>query len=130
MKQREEVNNLMKKKPLLMGVLSALVAVSAGQAADIVDAEKTAANWKKNCLSCHGKDGEGKTKAGRKAKVKDLTDVEYQKKFTDEKMFSQIKLGMKDDNGKELMKAYGDKLKDAEIKDLVAFVRKLQKPVR
>jgi mono/diheme cytochrome c family protein len=84
-------------------------------------------NWEKQCASCHGKDGKGQTKAGRKADVKDLTDATYQATFTDEQMFKQIKEGMKDKNGKEKMKAFGGTLSDDEIKALVAFVRGLKK---
>ena len=84
-------------------------------------------NWEKNCASCHGKDGKGETKAGRKADVKNLADATYQASFTDEQMFKQIKEGLKDKNGKEKMKAFADKLSDEEIKALVAFVRGLKK---
>src|SRR5947207_10313599 len=84
-------------------------------------------NWEKHCASCHGKDGKGETKAGRKADVKNLTDATYQASFTDEQMFKQIKEGMKDKNGKEKMKAFGGTLSDEEIKALVAFVRGLKK---
>jgi len=84
-------------------------------------------NWEKNCASCHGKDGKGETKAGKKADVKNLTDATYQASFTDEQMFKQIKEGMKDKNGKEKMKAFGGAFSDEEIKALVAFVRGLKK---
>ena len=84
-------------------------------------------NWEKQCASCHGKDGKGETKAGRKADVKNLTDATYQASFTDEQIFKQIKEGMKDKNGKEKMKAFGGTLSDDEIKALVAFVRGLKK---
>jgi mono/diheme cytochrome c family protein len=84
-------------------------------------------NWEKNCASCHGKDGKGETKAGRKADVKNLTDATYQASFTDEQMFKQIKEGLKDKNGKEKMKAFGGKLSDEEIKALIAFVRGFKK---
>jgi mono/diheme cytochrome c family protein len=84
-------------------------------------------NWEKHCASCHGKDGKGETKAGRKADVKNLTDAAYQGTFTDDQMFKQIKEGMKDKNGKEKMKAFGGMLSDDEIKALVAFVRGLKK---
>ena len=84
-------------------------------------------NWEKHCASCHGKDGKGETKAGRKADVKNLTDATYQASFTDEQMFKQIKEGMKDKNGKEKMKAFGGTLSDDEIKALVAFVRGFKK---
>ena len=84
-------------------------------------------NWTKHCVSCHGKDGKGQTKAGRAAGVKDLSDAKYQATLTDEQMFKQIKEGMKDKNGKEKMKPYAGILSDDEIKDLVKFVRGLKK---
>ncbi len=115
------------KASLLIGIVSfGLVAGTAG-AADIADPAKTQANWKTHCYSCHGNDGRGKTKAGRKAKVKDLTDAKIQKQYSDQQMYDQIKSGMKDKKGKDMMKPYGDKLNDAEIKDLIAFVRTLAK---
>jgi mono/diheme cytochrome c family protein len=84
-------------------------------------------NWEKNCASCHGKDGKGETKAGKKADVKDLTDAKYQASFTDEQMLQQITEGMKDKNGKERMKPFRDKLSGEEIKALVSFVRAYKK---
>ena len=84
-------------------------------------------NWEKHCASCHGKDGKGETKAGKKADVKDLTDAKYQASFTDEQMFQQIKDGMKDKSGKERMKPFRDKLSEDEIKAIGAFVRTLKK---
>lgn len=82
--------------------------------------------WNQHCVSCHGKDGKGQTKAGRKAGVKDQTDPQYQAGLTDEKMFTAIKQGLKED-GKEKMKPFADKLKDEEIKALVAHVRSFKK---
>lgn len=83
--------------------------------------------WAKNCAACHGKDGTGQTKAGKKVGVKDLTDAAYQKTFTDDKAFTDIKGGLKDKDGKEQMKSFADKLTDDEIKTLVTYVRSLQK---
>lgn len=80
--------------------------------------------WEEHCNSCHGKDGKGRTRAGRMNKVKDFTDLEYQKTFTNKKGFKAIKEGMEVD-GKEKMKPLGDKLKDEEIKALTAYVRRL-----
>ena len=108
------------KKTILLAISLLIASAVSVQAADVT------ANWKKHCASCHGKDGKGKTKAGRKAKVKNLTDVKYQASFTDEKMHQQIKEGMTVD-GKKKMKAYGDKLNEDEIKALVAFIRKFKK---
>jgi cytochrome c553 len=95
--------------------------ISSAFAADVKE------NWNKHCASCHGKDGKGETKAGKKADVKDLTDAAYQGSFTDEQMFRQIKEGMKDKAGKERMKPFRDKLSDDEIKALGSFIRGLKK---
>ena len=108
----------MKTLPLvcLVGVIAGLAC-----AADVQE------NWAKHCASCHGKEGKGDTKAGKKADVKDLTDAKYQASFTDEQMFKQVKEGLKDKNGKEKMKAFGGALSEEEIKALVAHVRGLKK---
>src|SRR6185503_18054623 len=111
---------LMKKSTILILAIVS-VALGSSNAADVQE------NWTKNCASCHGKDGKGDTKAGKKAEVKDLTDSTYQASFTDEQMVKQIKEGMKDKDGKEKMKPYSDKLNDEEIKALVAHVRSFKK---
>lgn len=108
-------------KSMIAAVAVFLIGGVAAQSADDV-----AAMWKEHCTSCHGANGKGKTKAGRKAKVKDFTDAEYQKKFTDEFAIKRLKEGIKED-GKERMKPFGDKLTDAQMKDLLAYVRKFAK---
>jgi mono/diheme cytochrome c family protein len=102
------------------------VAVLLATGMTVSAADDVAALWKEHCTSCHGANGKGKTKAGRKAKVKDFTDAEYQKKFTDEFATKRLKEGIMED-GKERMKPFGDKLKDDEIKELLAYVRKFAK---
>ena len=109
-----------------MKILASIAACLAIGTASLVAAD-VKENWEKHCVSCHGKDGKGETKAGRKADVKNLTDATYQATFTDEQMFKQIKEGLKDKNGKEKMKAFGGTLSDDEIKALVAHVRGLKK---
>jgi cytochrome c oxidase cbb3-type subunit 3 len=68
------------------------------------------------CATCHGADGKGKIKGAR-----DFTDASWQKKESDAELASTIK------NGKKPMPPYGDKLKDDEIKALVAYVRSFAK---
>jgi cytochrome c553 len=105
---------------IIVVAASLLLGVASLRAADAKE------NWEKNCVSCHGKDGKGETKAGKKAGVKDLTDANYQNSLTDEKMAQQIKGGMKE-GGKEKMKPFGDKLSDEEIKALIGYVRAFKK---
>ena len=107
------------KSTLLVGALF-LGTVLHASAADVP------ALWAQHCASCHGKDGKGETKAGRKAGVKDQTDAKYQSSLTDDKMFTSINEGLKVD-GKEKMKPFAGKLKDEEIKQLIGHVRSFKK---
>ena len=109
------------KKTIVLTVVLLFSAAATVKAADVKEA------WDKNCASCHGKDGKGETKAGKKAGAKDLTDAKYQASFTDDQMTKQIKEGLKDKNGKEQMKPFADKLADDEIKAIVAYVRAFKK---
>jgi len=81
-----------------------------------------AAVWKKNCASCHGEDGKGQTKAGRIKKVQDFTNAEVRAKFDRDRMIKSVKGGINDDAGKERMKAFAEKLSEAEITALVDHV--------
>jgi len=85
----------------------------------------TKANWDKQCTKCHGDDGRGDTKMGKKLKVKDYSDAKVQAALTDEVMFKAIKEGV-EEGGKSKMKPAKD-LSDQEIKDLVALVRSFKK---
>jgi mono/diheme cytochrome c family protein len=107
--------------------LSALAAAMMTLAATTAFPAEAPDTWTQNCASCHGADGAGHTKAGRMAQVKDMTNPDYQKGFTDEQAAAQIKNGLKDKDGKERMKAFGDVLSEAQVKELVAYVRSLRK---
>jgi mono/diheme cytochrome c family protein len=88
-------------------------------------ADDAKAIFDKECAKCHGQDGKGDTKMGKKLGIKDLTDAKVQASFTDEKAFKAIKEGIKDGD-KTLMKA-AEGLTDDQIKALVAYVRKFKK---
>jgi len=88
-----------------------------------VHSAETSELFAKNCASCHGKDGKGQTRMGKKLDVKDYTDPKVQSELKDEVAIKTIKEGLKDANGKEKMKAYGETLSDADIKGLVAYFR-------
>lgn len=84
-------------------------------------------NFGKHCAGCHGSDGKGQTRLGRKAGAKDLTDKQSQAKLTDEDAFKGIKLGRRNAKGEEKMEAFADVLSDREITELVAYIRTLAK---
>ena len=83
------------------------------------------AAWGANCAACHGKDGKGNTMMGRKLSIKDLTSPAVQSSFTDAQATDAIKNGVSD-GGTQKMKAFGDKLSDADVAALVAYVRTLK----
>ena len=82
-------------------------------------------NWDSLCAKCHGADGKGQTKMGQKLGVKDFTDAKVQAELKDDAAAKTIKEGMKDNDGKTLMKPF-DTLSDEEIKALVQYVRSLK----
>jgi len=97
-----------------VSVIIAVVLASSG-AAFGADA---GALWAQHCASCHGKDGTGTTMMGKKLGLKDYSKDQG---FSDAEATNVIK------NGKGKMKGYKDKLSDADVKALVAYVRSLKK---
>ncbi len=109
---------MMKKIVMLAAVFGFAAAISAS-AADAKD------NWDSLCAKCHGPDGKGQTKMGQKLGVKDFTDAKVQADLKDDTATKAIKEGLKDADGKTLMKPF-DTLTDDEVKALVAYVRGLK----
>jgi len=89
-------------------------------------AAPVAENWENHCTKCHGADGRGQTKAGKKLQLKDYTDAKAQAEMKDEEMIKAITDGVLDKAGKEKMKSYKADLSPEEIKDLVDYVRKFK----
>ncbi len=104
--------------PLIIAVL-AIPALSARAA----EAKET---YEKDCAKCHGADGKGETKMGKKYSAKDYTDAKVQAELKDEAAFKAIKEGYKDKEGKQVMKP-AEGLSDDEIKGLVKYMRKFKK---
>ena len=95
------------------------IAGAAGHAAPAAE------NWENNCTKCHGADGKGETKIGKKLKLKDYSDAAVQAKMTDVDMAKAITDGVIEGD-KERMKAFKDVLTKDEIDALVAYVRKFK----
>ena len=109
----------MKKLVTLLVAVLALSAISA-RAAD------AKALYGKDCAKCHGEDGKGETKMGKKLGAKDYTDAKVQAEMKDEAAFKAIKDGLKDKDGKVLMKP-AEGLSDEDVKGLVAYMRTFKK---
>ena len=107
-------------KKVLSGI--ALVAMlclvgSIARAQDVANREKV---YKAKCVSCHGPDGKGETAAGKATKARDLCSADV-KKETDA-AWTEIIV-----KGKNKMPSYDKKVTDAEVKDVIAYMRSLCK---
>jgi cytochrome c6 len=104
-------------------ILTIALTASAVLSASAFDAKES---YDKNCSKCHGKDGKGQTAMGKKAGAKDYTDPKVQEAMKDDVAVKAIKEGLKDKEGKVLMKPFED-LSDADIKALIAYMRTFKK---
>ena len=109
----------MKKQLLLVLTVLVLSAVA-------IYAGDAKATYDKDCAKCHGADGKGQTKMGQKLGAKDYTDAKVQAALKDDAMAKAIKDGVKDKDGKTLMKAT-EGISDEEVKGLVALIRGFKK---
>jgi cytochrome c553 len=108
------------KKAILLALAVTVVGLVSARADD------AKSNWDKSCAKCHGPDGTGDTKMGKKLGIKDYTDAKVQAGFTDDEAIKTIKEGKTDSDGKTLMKP-AEGLTDDEVKALVAYVRAFKK---
>lgn len=76
--------------------------------------------YKAKCQMCHGADGTGNTPAGKAMKAEPFASPELIK-ASDADLIAATK------NGKGKMPAYAAKLGDPQIKDVIGYVRTLQK---
>jgi cytochrome c553 len=108
----------MKKSIIVAAVISVLAAWAA-------QADDSKALYTKECAKCHGEDGKGDTKMGKKLGAKDYTDAKVQAELKDDAAVKAIKEGLKKDD-KTLMKP-AEGLTDDQIKGLVAYIRTFKK---
>ena len=76
--------------------------------------------YKSKCQMCHGADGLGETPAGKAMKSPSFSDPVIAKKSNDD-LIAITKAG------KGKMPAYAGNLTDAQIKDVVLYIRTLEK---
>jgi mono/diheme cytochrome c family protein len=74
--------------------------------------------YKTKCATCHGVDGAGTTPAGKATKARGFCTDEVKKEIDEEWTAIIVK-------GKNKMPAYDKKLSEAEIKELVTYIRGL-----
>jgi mono/diheme cytochrome c family protein len=99
---------------------AALILLSASIAAPAIAQSAGAATYKAKCAMCHGPDGTAATPMGKMMKIPSFKSPAAVKK-TEAQYIAITKDGM----GR--MPAYKGKLSDAQIKEVVSYIRTLQK---
>ena len=108
------------KKLLVLSIAAMTVAALSARAEDA----KT--TYDNSCAKCHGADGKGDTKIGKKLGAKDYTDPKVQAELKDDAAAKAIKEGLQNADGKTLMKP-AEGLSDSDIQGLVAYMRTFKK---
>jgi len=127
-KQREvyEVKQTGKKRIVcitIIFVIGLAIAASMSRAASPSSAGGGDAKsvYNSKCASCHGRDGRAKSMHAKHGKARDLTNAEWQDGVSDERIYNSIS------NGKGKMPGFKKKLSDAQMDELVSYVRRLRR---
>lgn len=98
---------------------AALILLAASIAAPVFAQSAGEATYKAKCAMCHGPDGAAATPVGKMMKVPSFKDPAA-------KAASEASLIAITKDGKGKMPAYNGKLTDAQIKEVVSYIRTLQ----
>ncbi|HUB19491.1 MAG TPA: cytochrome c [Acidobacteriaceae bacterium] len=99
---------------------AALVLLAVSIAAPAFAQSAGAATYKQKCAMCHGPDGTAATPIAKMMKIVSFKDPTMVKAPD-----AQFETAVRDGKGK--MKGYAGQLSDAQIKEVVSYIRTLQK---
>ena len=93
------------------------------------NAQKGKELFTQNCASCHGATGKGDGAAAvaLNPKPRNLSDKAYMGKLKDQQLIDIIKKGGAASGKSPLMPPFGGVLSDADVRNVVAFIRQLSK---
>ena len=114
---------------LALGAAVFLMSSGDGAAQQKGDVAAGNVKYQQLCASCHGATGKGDGPAAKvlNPKPRNHTDAEYMKTITDEYIAKITKLGGVAVGKSPLMPPWGGVLSDADVQNLVAFMRSLAK---
>jgi mono/diheme cytochrome c family protein len=105
---------------MTQGIKAAAVILMAALIAGPAFAQAPGDLYKTKCAMCHGADGLAATPMGKNMKILSFKDPKMLS-ASDTRFFASTK------NGLNKMPAYNGKLTDQQIKDVIAYIRTLQK---
>lgn len=110
-------------------VTSVAIALAVGVALAKGDAAKGKAAYDQMCASCHGATGkgDGAAAAALNPKPRDLSDKAYVSGLKDDYLQKIIKEGGPAVGKSPLMPPLGGALKDADVENVIAYIRALAK---
>ncbi len=122
---KDEYNAFLKKQNAAQAE-SQNAAAAGGQAAGVVPGKQTYDTY---CVACHGANGaaDGAAAQAMNPKPRNLTDKAWQAKVTDEHLAKVIKEGGPAVGLSATMAPWGAVVSDAELKNLVQYVRSFGK---
>ncbi len=100
--------------------IAAMILLAASIAAPAFAQSAGAATYKAKCAMCHGPDGTAATPVAKAMKIVSFKDPTMVKAPD-----AQFETAVKDGKGK--MKGFAGTLSDAQIKEVVSYIRTLQK---
>ena len=109
--------------------ISMVVMVNSGLALAQGNPAKGKEFYAKHCAGCHGPagKGDGPAAAALTPKPLDLTSKAYVAGLADQYLFDLIQKGGAAVGKSPLIPPFGSKMKDGEIRDLIAYMRSLAK---
>ncbi len=113
-----------------IAILAALVwTLSTGAAAHAADPEAGRAKYRQLCAFCHGNSGKGNGPAAQGFPVKpaDHTNKSKMKKLSNAYLAKIITQGGRSVGKSPLMPPFGNQLKPADVRNLIAYIRSLAK---
>jgi cytochrome c6 len=107
-------------KLLIVPIVIAFAMAPSFGRTNIPNAGKGQKIFQDKCVGCHGTDGRAQTDMGKKVSAADLTSGAVQHQSD-----SQLATIVKD--GKSKMPSFDQKLSDAEVRSVIAYIRRIAK---